>query len=552
MKRIFTHAFLCIALSFSLPLKSQLVINELYTDPGSGKSEFFELFNYGAPTATDNLTLLSYFDSSGIRGFYVLDIPAFTLGTQNYFVGVSAYPFNYQGVVNSTAAQFNWNDPALSTMGGSLQKWVIGTANPDDGNAFYDQMPFSTGLNDFFYKTKVQGSPSFSVFLYKNGVLMNTLFGGGHGTSGAPACITSLPPLNVDMLGASPDFTISFSTYGNIRSEWYGVQTGTDNGYTRTKNGLCKQWTKAAAGVSHTPGYTNGSPIGTGGSLTIAASISRGKSRTDSSYIDYDITAGTTGAFPVDLLVYLDNGSVVNDIDTYDQFLASNTENVVTDGGFRSYFLPAEVNNLLMAKSPEGCLDQVILVQNVTSVTLPLNGPSFHGHLASQKVFLQWQVDQNKKWEYFEVQESSNGTDFSPLGIVFSTEKNGEERYAFQEKTTLQKGYYRLQLVAPNKTAHFSKTILLKSGEKGEKDFIRIAKNPAGPVLNLTYFSGTTGRGSLTVYSVNGSVISRSGVALQKGPNPISLPLNENIKEGMYIVEVANGLQRSAAKFIKQ
>ncbi|MBD0331834.1 MAG: hypothetical protein ICV66_04205, partial [Chitinophagaceae bacterium] len=345
MKKIFTPALITAMMLLSISSTAQrLVINEIYTDPGNGKHEFFELFNYGATVTTDHMTLVTYFDSATKKGFYVLDLPNMTIGSYQFFVGAAALPFNYQGVTGSTAAQFSWNDvPTLTANSGYLKRWIVGTANLSDGNANYDEEPIPANFNDLFYHVNGGTSASFSVFLYRNGVLANAFFGGASGTSGAPAAILAMPSLFVDMSGASPDFTINFSTYSSIKSEWYNANTGTDNGYTRTRDALCKTWNKAAAGVTHTPGYTNGSMLRPTGDLTIDANISRAALPTDSSTVTYDISSGPVEAFPVNLIVVEDNGTVPNDIDYYDTEIAEKTENIMSDGPFQTKFIPYDM-----------------------------------------------------------------------------------------------------------------------------------------------------------------------------------------------------------------
>src|SRR5687768_4903497 len=233
MKKIST--LLISSLLFLQSMNAQVVLNELYTDPGAGKHEFFELYNPSAsatPVSLDNYTLMCFFDISGQKGWYVMDLPNLTVAPKGYFVGSAALPFNYQGVVNSTASDFSWNSASFFANNGYVRKWIPATLNLSDGNAYYDQSALPANFNDFLFRRTAIGA-SYSVFLYANGVLVNSFIGGTGGSSTIINDITNMPQLYIDMTAASPDFTINFSGYGTLPVESTTQNAGSDNGYIR-------------------------------------------------------------------------------------------------------------------------------------------------------------------------------------------------------------------------------------------------------------------------------------------------------------------------------
>src|SRR5215212_6063169 len=126
MKKIFTLTALCIALLSEL--RSQVVLNEIYTSPGGGKNEFFELYNSGTestPLSVDGFSIVTYFEEGSNKGFYVLDLPALFINPRSFFVGSSALPFSFQGTVSSPNSNFSWNSPTLAASSGYLKKWIM-------------------------------------------------------------------------------------------------------------------------------------------------------------------------------------------------------------------------------------------------------------------------------------------------------------------------------------------------------------------------------------------------------------------------------------------
>ena len=115
MKKIFTLA-LTLTVLFN-GLHSQVVLNEIYTSPGAGKQEFFELYNsstQSTPQSVDGFTVVTYFEEGATKGFYVLDLPALFINPRSFFVGAASMPFNFQGTTNSPEADFSWNSPTLA------------------------------------------------------------------------------------------------------------------------------------------------------------------------------------------------------------------------------------------------------------------------------------------------------------------------------------------------------------------------------------------------------------------------------------------------------
>src|SRR5689334_17833747 len=124
MKKIFTLIIITAVFSGA---RSQVVLNEIYTSPGGGKQEFFELYNSStssSPQSVDGFTIVTYFEEGANKGFYVLDLPALFINPHSFFVGAASMPFSYQGTVNSPKADFSWNSATLATNSGYLKKWV--------------------------------------------------------------------------------------------------------------------------------------------------------------------------------------------------------------------------------------------------------------------------------------------------------------------------------------------------------------------------------------------------------------------------------------------
>jgi hypothetical protein len=545
MKKIFT-------LIFSAGLvctqsKAQLMLNELYTDPGAGKHEFFELYNTSTATASaNNLTIVTFFEISGTKGFYVMDLPNHSISSRGYYVGSSALPFNYQGIIGSTQSDFNWNSAAFTSNEGSLKKWVPGVANLFDGNLFYDQQPIPANFNDFFYRRTASGA-SYTVFLYQNGILINSFCGGTGGNTTILTAIVNMPDLFVDMAGTSTDFSIKFSGYASVPIEYCTQDAGSDNGYIREGDGQCGAWVKSSAQIQHTPKAPNGYVDGNDGTIAVESSLARGTAATGST-ITYNVISAPGSAFPITLNIYWDNGIVTGLLDSMDTYFATNIENVLSDGPFTTLFFPYNANILIVVKSALGCVDKVIFVPNAPILSVKLE--AFSGRLVNNNVSLSWTVSENSNAFSFEVERSYDGSHFQSLATITATTQPGNASYSYNDKlTTANRAVYRIKVNSKTGRSFYSAHWTCQLGMQAAPD-IRILGNPVKSVLFLDVAEAK----HVQLVIVNSTGVKVSGYNYypgHEGGSILQVPLPATMSKGIYFLKLLSGDVTQTIKFIK-
>lgn len=97
-----------------------------------------------------------------------------------------------------------------------------------------------------------------------------------------------------------------------------------------------------------------------------------------------------------------------------------------------------------------------------TLLPLPVQLISFNGSIRNNRVFLQWQVDENETAEQFEIEKSADGKTFVMAALVFGTDKPATDNYWFYEKANNKKFYYRIKMINKNKKAVYSPVIEIK------------------------------------------------------------------------------------------
>jgi len=435
----------------------------------------------------------------------------------------------------------------LASNNGYVKMWLEQSGSSADGNPDYNEATIPSDLNDFFVPHNGSGA-TYTIFLYRNGVLINALIFGTGGYDTVIPEIVGMPPLFVDMSGSAPDFTIDFSGYDSVPVEKVNQTTGTDNGFVRTADGVCAAWDKSSNKVSYSPKLTNGDADAYTGSISVDAIIEKGTAATGSKIV-YDVIAAPSTSFPVTMDVYEDVGSTGLRLDGGDTYIESNTENVVTDGPFTTLFTPYDASMLVVVKSNAGCIDKVLFSPNIA--VLPIKLVYFQGAMENNKVVLQWKVAQNEAVDRFEVERSEDGINFVTAGIVFPNAKSDAENYSYNETKNNNKTYYRLKMYDKNQTTKYSSAIVLeKLSVKGGS--LTIVNNPATDKLTMSYSSAVSQSVEIKIYDLAGRMQMKQKTNVYQGTNFISLALNSAFTIGTYVVEVRNASERQTAKFVKQ
>lgn len=427
--------------------KSQVVINEVYTDPGSGNSEFFELYNSGPAENLNCYTLVVLFSEGGVTGWYVLDFPSQVVANQDFYVGAAADPFNVQQQTN-VDADLNWNSFPDAT--GSLKFYER------SGGGYLAPVSVPANFNDLFHPKSGAGD-LYAVYLFKDGVLINGFLGGA-GDGDADAVIKGMPVLNVDMDAACSDFSITWATIPLV--EHSGEAAGNDNGYAREFDGKCGSWNKTSSSVNHTPGAPNGSAAGETGEITTSQFITCVGDQSPFPYAaaHFDITAISgvvtlADDFPVNLQLYRD----VNDngvLDLPDTIIRIKAIATVAASGDSIWFVADNEGSedLIFAyRTKRGCFDVVVPV-TIACATLPVNLKTFTAARTRSNVTLVWETVTEENNYGFHIQRRIGLGSWVTVGFVPTQAVNGNSfsslRYEYTENNPT-KGItqYRLRQV---------------------------------------------------------------------------------------------------------
>ncbi len=475
MKKILlTMGIFCLVLAGN----SQTVLNEVYTEPGAGKEEFFELYNSGAGAqSVDCFTLLIYWrTSASVRGWYVLDLPADNVASKGFYVGAAADPFDVQSQTN-VDANFNWNDVNFrnGSTGGYLKKYQLNGTN----TGYTDESAsIPATLSDLFADVAVGGGHNYITLVYVNGAFSNGFWGGGNAAT-LPAEITGMAALPVDMSGACSDFNASF---GSLTVESVNQSPGSDNGFARTFDGKCGEWDKTSASLNHTPGIPNGGAAGQTGELVtsqlLQCNIAPGQSQ-----VTYNIT-GVSGSvteaddFPVEIQLYYDFGTV-GQLDGADIYQSSLFDATIADPA-KSFAIQQTQNVIVVYKTKRGCFDKVFALANGCA-PLPVNFKSFTATRNHNTVALKWETFSEENNAGFALERNVAGV-WQQVGYVATQAQGGNSAtilsYQYNDANTV-KGITQYRIKQIDQDGKFRYSIIRTVRGEGQIGKTIVYPNPS-------------------------------------------------------------------------
>ncbi|MBA2500126.1 MAG: T9SS type A sorting domain-containing protein [Chitinophagaceae bacterium] len=187
----------------------------------------------------------------------------------------------------------------------------------------------------------------------------------------------------------------------------------------------------------------------------------------------------------------------------------------------------------------------------IAPIILPIKLTAFSGNMINGNVNLDWSVTENETGDYFEVEKSDNGSKFIKAATVSVTNTYGSANYS--TSVIAEAGnvnYYRLKVINKDGTTSYSKVLSFRN-QNGSNTTLKVLQNPIVNGLSFNYQTEANGVYQVSLVSANGLRVLSTPMNLQKGTNLVSLNVNSSLPNGIYILEVAKGTERSIIKIIK-
>jgi hypothetical protein len=183
---------------------------------------------------------------------------------------------------------------------------------------------------------------------------------------------------------------------------------------------------------------------------------------------------------------------------------------------------------------------------------LETNIISYTGTKEKELAQLQWSVANNGQIDYFQVEQSLDGTHFQLAGNAQkATTTEGMERYSSTNKipsSTAAFIYYRLKLVGKDGRGSYSKIIKLQADDITAS--MEIAPNPAKNNVQITLFSTQEEAAKLLLYDFTGKLLQSTDKNIKSGTSILKINQLERLEPGVYAVKVTIGKKVFVKQFV--
>lgn len=183
--------------------------------------------------------------------------------------------------------------------------------------------------------------------------------------------------------------------------------------------------------------------------------------------------------------------------------------------------------------------------------TLPLNFGYFNALSLTKEVQLKWNTYNESNNNYFEIERSSDGKVFQPIGTIQSKGNNTNENiYSFTDINPKNgKSYYRIKQIDFNGKFTYSKTI---------SSFIYLQSiainslfpNPTKHNIIAQVVAKSNSNVLIHVLDITGKSVMRYNAELIEGENNISIS-TELLQKGAYILQITGETTTIENKFVR-
>lgn len=179
---------------------------------------------------------------------------------------------------------------------------------------------------------------------------------------------------------------------------------------------------------------------------------------------------------------------------------------------------------------------------------LPVNLLSFDGKLENSTTLLEWKTSAENNSSHFDVEKSTDGTNYIKIGKVTAAgNSNSERKYSFRDLKLSATNYYRLKMNDKDGKSKNSQVVIIKTNNS--KQNVLLVNTPFNNFIKLR-FSTPAKLAKVQLLTATGTLVSEKTFNDPWGEIQWNLP--GHISQGAYVVRTTVDGQTFITKTVKQ
>ena len=164
---------------------------------------------------------------------------------------------------------------------------------------------------------------------------------------------------------------------------------------------------------------------------------------------------------------------------------------------------------------------------------------------------VKWSTEQESNIEYYELQRSTNGRDFSAIDRQAAMNTAGPNNYTYSDNNFVPGiNYYRLKIVESGAEIKYS--VIIRTETQPQAELFKIVPNPVtSDEFSMLYSSPEEGIVTIKINDVTGRLVHTVKEGVNKGQNVIYIKGIPSWLPGIYFVSVNNNGATKLGKLIK-
>lgn len=186
-------------------------------------------------------------------------------------------------------------------------------------------------------------------------------------------------------------------------------------------------------------------------------------------------------------------------------------------------------------------------VYTKTQIILPVTLVSFTGKNQSDGNLLTWKVGNELNLNYYEVEKSSDGSNFSPVSKIYAA---GNQYYSYLDKGVTSMVYYRLKIMDKDGKYSYSEVIKINGGSNSWS--VQIAPNPVSGPVNLKIHASVSEKASVIITDLSGKQLLKENISISEGDNSFQIGQSAFFPQGTYFLSIISKSHKQTLKLIKE
>lgn len=179
-----------------------------------------------------------------------------------------------------------------------------------------------------------------------------------------------------------------------------------------------------------------------------------------------------------------------------------------------------------------------VWAQSGTNDSVPVRVSYFSAVPTNNKIKLNWKVVCFLQYANFDVQRSTNGSDYTTINTFTADRLRCQSPFVFDDVQPDVRTFYRLKV--GDKDGNFSTSkVLVAFGKEKSFEINSITPNPITGNTLLSISSAENDKINISISNYSGVLVKRIQTKIAKGVTDINLKLDE-LSKGLYNVSVIN------------